>query len=288
MAELIMEYFQEHPNEDIPHDPVVDAVVAQYIALYGKPHRDPWRAIRELSQEGKLVKVKKGVYRYDPEHAKEVQLFDFSEQVKEEIFKRDNYKCVVCGRGRADGIEICADHVKPRAFGGDNSIDNGQTLCTPHNLQKRNYSQTESRTGKQVWHYVLAEPFTWLFYCFFQPTYFRTRYEQQGFLRRVVLMFRLILPLFLLSYPFAVALQALLSGCFLSCKSNMLLFMFQTTALGVGCGMVAGVLGDVGLDIALSIALGITGIVVGNLDMGLTRGISVAVIIGLLGGIGKG
>lgn len=144
MAELIMEYFQEHPNEDIPHDPVVDAVVAQYIALYGKPHRDPWRAIRELSQEGKLVKVKKGVYRYDPEHAKEVQLFDFSEQVKEEIFKRDNYKCVVCGRGRADGIEICADHVKPRAFGGDNSIDTGQTLCTPHNLQKRNYSQTES------------------------------------------------------------------------------------------------------------------------------------------------
>ena len=101
-------------------------------------------------------------------------------------------------------------------------------------------------------------------------------------------MFRLILPLFLLSYPFAVALQALLSGCFLSCKSNMLLFMIQATALGIGGGMVAGVLGDVGLDIVLSIALGITGIVVGNVDMGLTKGISVAVIIGLVGGIGKG
>ena len=41
MSDLIMEYFQEPPNQDIPHDPVVDAVGAQYIALYGKPHRDP-------------------------------------------------------------------------------------------------------------------------------------------------------------------------------------------------------------------------------------------------------
>lgn len=144
MADLIMEYFQEHPNQDIPHGPVVDAVEAQYIALYGKPHRDPWRAVRELSQEGKLVKVKKGVYRYDPDKVKDVQLFDFPEHIKDEIFRRDNYRCVVCGRGRADSVEICADHVKAKDFGGDNSVDNGQTLCTQHNLIKRNFSQTES------------------------------------------------------------------------------------------------------------------------------------------------
>ncbi len=61
--------------------------------------------------------------------------------------KRDNYKCVVCGRGRKEGVEIVADHIKPKDKGGTNDINNGQTLCTKHNLLKKNYSQTE--TGKR-------------------------------------------------------------------------------------------------------------------------------------------
>jgi hypothetical protein len=34
--------------------------------------------------------------------------------------------------------------MKPKDKGGDNSVDNGQTLCTEHNLMKKNYSQTEA------------------------------------------------------------------------------------------------------------------------------------------------
>ena len=51
---------------------------------------------------------------------------------------------MVCGRGRKDGVEICADHIKPKDLGGTNTIDNGQTLCMEHNLLKKNYSQTEA------------------------------------------------------------------------------------------------------------------------------------------------
>jgi predicted restriction endonuclease len=142
--DLIMEYFQAHPYQNLEHGPVVDWVEEQYLALYKKKPRDTWRAIRQLSQGGKLIIVKKGVYRYDPDSVRDVTLFDFPAHIKEEIFRRDNYRCVVCGRGRAEGLEICADHIKPKDFGGDNSIDNGQTLCTMHNLQKHNYSQTES------------------------------------------------------------------------------------------------------------------------------------------------
>jgi 5-methylcytosine-specific restriction endonuclease McrA len=144
ISDLIMEYFKKHPNEDLKHGPIVDWVIEQYLKTHSEPPRDPWRAIRKLYQEGKLIKIKKGVYHYDPENVKNVELFDFTLDVKEVIFKRDNYRCVVCGRGRQDGVEICADHIRPKDEGGDNSIDNGQTLCMEHNLIKKNYSQTEA------------------------------------------------------------------------------------------------------------------------------------------------
>jgi hypothetical protein len=128
----------------LQHGPVVDWVEKEYIKLGGTKPRDPWRAIRKLHQEGKLIKVSKGIYRYDPIYVQEVELLDFPPEIKEEIFRRDNYKCVVCGRGRKDGVEICADHIKPKDMGGSKAPDNGQTLCTEHNLLKKNYSQTEA------------------------------------------------------------------------------------------------------------------------------------------------
>jgi hypothetical protein len=144
ISDLIIEYFQKYPKKDLRHGPVVDWVTEQYLKEHNEPPRDPWRAIRKLHQEGKLIKVRKGVYRYDPDRIKEVELFDFPSDIKTEIFKRDNYRCVVCNRGIADGVELCADHIKPKDKGGDNSLNNGQTLCMEHNLMKKNYSQTEA------------------------------------------------------------------------------------------------------------------------------------------------
>lgn len=144
ISDLIMEYFKAHPKQDLKRGPVVDWVEEQYLMLTGKKPRDPWRAIRKLHQEGKLVKVSKGVYRYDPTYVHEKELFDFPEDVKEVIFRRDDYRCVVCGLGRKDGVEICADHIIPKDKGGTNTLENGQTLCTQHNLIKKNYSQTEA------------------------------------------------------------------------------------------------------------------------------------------------
>lgn len=143
ISELVMEYFKKHPKKDLPHGPVVDWVEEQYLKIYGKKPRDTWRQIRKFHQEGKLIKVKKGVYHYDPDHVNEVELFDFPSEIKKAIFKRDGYKCVLCGRGLKDGVELCADHIKPKDKGGANSLDNGQTLCMECNLRKKNFSQTE-------------------------------------------------------------------------------------------------------------------------------------------------
>lgn len=147
-ADLIMEYFRKNPRREIKHPEIVDWVVAEYKKRTGNVFRDPDRAIRMLSQQGMLIKIKKGVYKYDPDFIKDRKLRDFTPEQKETIFKRDGYKCVVCGRGKADGIEIHADHIKPRDLGGESTIENGQTLCAQHNFQKKNYKQTE--TGKKM------------------------------------------------------------------------------------------------------------------------------------------
>ena len=92
-----MEYFKKHPNEDMPHGPVVDWVEKKYLKLYGRKSRDTWRAIRKLHQEGKLIKVKKGRYRYDPDYVHEVDIDVFTQKQKEKILKRDGYKVYAFG-----------------------------------------------------------------------------------------------------------------------------------------------------------------------------------------------
>jgi hypothetical protein len=143
-ADLIKQYFEQNPNRDIPHPEIVDWATAEYTRLTGNVFRDPDRAIRKLHQQGFLIKVAKGVYRYDPELAHQRQLEDFTPEVREAIFRRDGYQCVICGLGRADGVEIHADHIVPKDRGGRATLENGQTLCSRHNFLKKNYSQTES------------------------------------------------------------------------------------------------------------------------------------------------
>src|SRR3989338_5026737 len=118
---LIVEFFKKHPN----------------------------RAIRHLAQSGFLIKVAKGIYKYDPKKAHKRELEYFTQSQKEIILKRDGYKCVVCGKGRENGVELHIDHIKPKDLGGEASIENGQTLCAQHNFIKKNLKQTE--TGKKMY-----------------------------------------------------------------------------------------------------------------------------------------
>ena len=144
IRDLVLAYFMSRPNQPLTHAPVVDWVTEQREKMGFDPPRDPWRMVRQLHQDGKLVKVRKGVYMYDPDYEHDVELQDFPESVKQAIFKRDNYRCVVCNLGREDGVSIAADHKKPKDKGGTNTLENGQTLCYKHNSMKRNYSQTEA------------------------------------------------------------------------------------------------------------------------------------------------
>lgn len=146
--ELVMEYYINHPNQDVRHEDVVPWLMSEYMKRTGKPFADPDRQIRNLSQMGYLIKIGKGVYKYDPEYVNNRELEEFTAVQKEEIKQRDGYKCVVCGKGEADGVELHVDHIMPKEFGGQATLENGQTLCAKHNFMKKTLNQTE--TGKKM------------------------------------------------------------------------------------------------------------------------------------------
>lgn len=146
--DLLKEFFVKHPNRDIPHPEVVDWATKEYKKRTGQIFRDPDRGVRSLAQKGFLIKVKKGVYKYDPEYIQNRNLEDFTLAQKKIILERDDYRCVICGKGKAEGVELHVDHIKPKDLGGKAIIENGQTLCATHNFRKKNYKQTE--TGKRM------------------------------------------------------------------------------------------------------------------------------------------
>jgi len=117
ISDLAIEYFKQHPNKNMSHLVVVDWTEDQYKKIYNKKPRDTWRAIRKLHQEGFLIKVKKGVYRYDPSYVNKKEIEDFSPELKKMIFERDGYKCVICGRTANEGYELHVDHILPKDKG---------------------------------------------------------------------------------------------------------------------------------------------------------------------------
>lgn len=146
--DLIIEFFLKNPNRDIRHPEVVDWVVSAYKKRTGQVFRDPDRAIRKLSQTGFLIKIAKGIYKYDPNKAHKKELQDFTLEQKKIILKRDNYKCFQCGIGKREGAELHVDHMIPKDWGGEATIENGQILCSRCNFLKKNLKQTES--GKKM------------------------------------------------------------------------------------------------------------------------------------------
>lgn len=155
--DLLLSYFKKNVGRNIKHPEIVDWATNEFKKKTGGVFRDPDRGIRRLHQDGYLIKVAKGVYKYDPSLLKKRKLEDFTPEVKEQIFKRDGYKCVICGRGLKDGVEIHADHIKPKDFGGKATLENGQTLCAQHNFLKKNLKQTEAGKKYFIRLYGLAK-----------------------------------------------------------------------------------------------------------------------------------
>jgi hypothetical protein len=65
--------------------------------------------------------------------------------IRWQVFSRDNWKCIACGRNSEDGIILHVDHIIPRSKGGQNELLNYQTLCNICNIGKSNKDDTNIR-----------------------------------------------------------------------------------------------------------------------------------------------
>lgn len=59
-----------------------------------------------------------------------------SKELRQEIFERDGYTCVICGSTEKESLEI--DHIMPISKGGKTEPSNLQTLCRNCNIRKGN------------------------------------------------------------------------------------------------------------------------------------------------------
>jgi hypothetical protein len=65
--------------------------------------------------------------------------------VRWQIFERDDFKCVACGKSAHDGAILHVDHIIPRSKGGKDKMENYQTLCHLCNIGKSNKSNKNLR-----------------------------------------------------------------------------------------------------------------------------------------------
>lgn len=66
---------------------------------------------------------------------------DISLRLRYEVLKRDNFRCVACGRSPAThpGLKLHVDHVQAASKGGLTEFENLRTLCSECNIGKSNW-----------------------------------------------------------------------------------------------------------------------------------------------------
>lgn len=91
--------------------------------------------------------------KYNETTKKERKLMNYT--LREEVLKRDGYKCCVCGKTKKNGVRLEIDHIIPVSKGGQSTISNLQTLCSSCNA-KKNTLDNETFVKKSIKEKLIA------------------------------------------------------------------------------------------------------------------------------------
>ncbi len=150
----IKDFFLENPNINHRTTDIKKIIENKFLNETGRRFEDCDRGIRSLFQRGWLIKISKGIYKYDPNFKGDnTASHDFTALQKKQILERDRYKCVVCRFGKKEGADLQIDHILPRAQNGKSIISNGQTLCSRCNFLKKKMKMNS--LGKKIFENLL-------------------------------------------------------------------------------------------------------------------------------------
>jgi hypothetical protein len=89
--------------------------------------KDKWAEIQEMIESGELERDERPSFLITKKYRKHAKH-------KWTVFKRDGFKCVMCGYD--EDLEV--DHITPFSKGGTDDLENLQTLCKTCNIRKGN------------------------------------------------------------------------------------------------------------------------------------------------------
>ena len=141
-AEFIMAHFKKHPNQALALDDWSDEVARQYKEQTGKTAYHLRAIVRRLYWDGKLERVGRGVYKYDPDAVPKRRFLRFTAKQRREIRDRDEDRCVVCGLGPIHGVRVYVDFLDPN-LPRTADIVNGAVFCARHSPSKSNLSMMD-------------------------------------------------------------------------------------------------------------------------------------------------
>ena len=154
--EFLLEFMKSKPNRRFTPEQLREKVDDEYQLRFGSSFKDVNKAARTLARLGRIQREPKNKakhYWFDPQLEIVPEAFD--ELEINQIFERDNFACVNCKRGSADGVKISVGYAKSRMRGGKFDISNGRTLCPIHRWILE--TAQDSDEARQNWRKLLGE-----------------------------------------------------------------------------------------------------------------------------------
>lgn len=141
---------EEQLIQEITQIPVTEpSIICRH--SYSSPQgRNSYYDERQYSFEEwvqKYAEIKEQITRKSSEeYIRKKERRKLTPSLRYDVMKRDEFKCVLCGRHASDSVQLHVDHIVPIAKGGKTTFDNLRTLCQDCNLGKRD--KYDAKGGK--------------------------------------------------------------------------------------------------------------------------------------------